>query len=454
MRRDVAGGKRGNGNERTRRIRRADPARIQVGAPDPSLSSVGGLVAFGACMRRIGVDARLRESFADLKKSRAVVYPMETQMRLLIDAYVAGEQRVFGLESLAADPVFVHLAGGVVPSVDTVYRDLTRFDAEHLAVLDTYVAEHAREVVAPMRLKEAHLDIDTTVEPLFGEHEGGLPGYNPRYPGRNSYHPVLARIAEGDMCLGAQLRPGNTTFGADDVAYVKVLLDRARLAVGPNCVLYTRIDGAADCTAIMRCVQDSGSFFLTKARMTADLMSQVMVHESWTTVDVDANDEPVRQVAEIKFAREEWTKVGLQPRVIAVRSTERDNGKQIHLWEGLDYTVQVFLTDDAHSDADDLARRYDKRAGIEPLIAELKGSFGIDKVPSQSFDANHAALLLKVLSYNLLRRYVRWAAPALTKWRAPWIRRTMILVPARLLRSGRRRSLRLAPRPALVAMLN
>ena len=35
---------------------------------------------------------------------------------------------MFGLEALAADPVFVHLAGGVVPSIDTVYRDLRRFD--------------------------------------------------------------------------------------------------------------------------------------------------------------------------------------------------------------------------------------------------------------------------------------------------------------------------------------
>ncbi len=31
-------------------------------------------------------------------------------------------------ESLAADPLFVRLAGGVVPSLDTVYRDLCRFD--------------------------------------------------------------------------------------------------------------------------------------------------------------------------------------------------------------------------------------------------------------------------------------------------------------------------------------
>jgi hypothetical protein len=38
-------------------------------------------------------------------------------------------------------------------------------------------------------------------------------------------------------------------------------------------------------------------------------------------------------------------------------------------------------------DADDLARRYDGRAGIEPIIAELKGGLAIGKVSTEAFDA-------------------------------------------------------------------
>ncbi|XYI02096.1 hypothetical protein ACMHYB_20895 [Sorangium sp. So ce1128] len=34
------------------------------------------------------------------------------------------------LEALAVDPLFVRLAGGVVPSIDNVYRDVGRFDEE------------------------------------------------------------------------------------------------------------------------------------------------------------------------------------------------------------------------------------------------------------------------------------------------------------------------------------
>lgn len=128
VRRGVRGGKRGDGHLRNRRVRRADPTRLREGAHDATLTGVAGLASFGIFCRRNGIDAELKRRFARLKDGKRVVYPMECQLRLLLDANVAGETRVFGLESLAPDPLFVHLAGGVVPSLDTVYRDLCRFD--------------------------------------------------------------------------------------------------------------------------------------------------------------------------------------------------------------------------------------------------------------------------------------------------------------------------------------
>ena len=67
-------------------------------------------------------------------------------------------------------------------------------------------------------------------------------------------------------------------------------------------------------------------------------------------------------------------------RVVAVRSRDRDTGRQLYLWEADPYTVQVFITNDTYSTVDELAQRYDGRAGVEPLIAELKGAYGIGKV--------------------------------------------------------------------------
>ena len=85
MRRDSLGGKRGDGHRRTCRIRRADARHIKVGRPDPALTGFGGLARFGAFTRDLGVDQALRDAFWRLKPGPLVVYPMEAQMRLLIE---------------------------------------------------------------------------------------------------------------------------------------------------------------------------------------------------------------------------------------------------------------------------------------------------------------------------------------------------------------------------------
>jgi hypothetical protein len=418
------------------------------------LTGVGGLAEFGGFVRELGIDRELREHFGRLKSSCWVIYPMEAQIRLLLDAAVAGEERVFGLEALAADPLFVYLAGGVVPSLDTVYRDLCRFDEAALMDLERMVGEQGLAELRKRQLDIVHLDIDTTVLPLFGLQQGALPGPNPHYHARPSYHPVVARLAETGTFVGAFLRPGNTSFGAAEIPLVEMWIDRVRAVVGPTCVIYVRIDGAADCTALLMALARKGVFFVTKADMTQDLCGAVATVSQWTTVDWDADGRPRRQVAQVRFLRNEWATQALEFRVLAVRTRDRPSGKQIYLWDELEYTVQVYLTNEWFEDADNVAHRYDLRAGIEPMIGEAKYAWGIGKVPSQCFEANHATLLLKLLAFNLLRRFVEARAPALRAWRAPWLRRVLILVPGRLCRSGRHRTLRLPVRTIPFHRLN
>ncbi len=73
MRRDSLGGKRGDGNRRSCRIRRPDPRNLHLGRPDPGLTGYGGLARFGRYLRDLGVDASLRRLFFHLKSGVLVV---------------------------------------------------------------------------------------------------------------------------------------------------------------------------------------------------------------------------------------------------------------------------------------------------------------------------------------------------------------------------------------------
>src|SRR5258708_21900243 len=145
VRRRSAGGKPARGWElqrEGRKVRRADVRKLHIGEPDARLTTVGGLVSFNAFVREQGLHCELARRFGHLKTGRGVVYPMGAQMQLLLDMSVAGGQRVFDLEMLAADPLFAHLAGGSVPSIDVLYDDLRRFDPPPPQALPTVPAHH------------------------------------------------------------------------------------------------------------------------------------------------------------------------------------------------------------------------------------------------------------------------------------------------------------------------
>jgi hypothetical protein len=450
VRRERLGSKRAPGwewQDAGRRVKRAKVSEMRIGAPDATLSGVGGLVSFNAFTQREGLGRRLREDYGHLKTGTQVVYPMHTQMQLLVDASVVGARRVFDFEHLATDPLFAHLAGGAVPSIDVLYDDLRRFGPEELESLEDLMAEHGTRPLGDDRRGELTIDVDTTVMPLFGEQEGAVPGPNPRYPGRASYHPILARIAETDTLVGARLRWGDTSLGSTDVEDVEQWIARVH-AAAPKAVVTMRIDAGGDCAALLSAVDGASAYFLVKMKQTSNLVSAVAATTAWRTVDRDACDEPIRQVAEIDFRREDWPP-DKKWRVFALRERDRESGKQVQLWEHLDYSVHVYVTNDFTRDLDTLARLYDDRAAIEPLIAELKNGFGIGKVSTSDFQANEAAFLLKLLAYNLMRRWAMQTCKAVAHWRATWIRRAAVCIPARLLRSGGRWELRLAPRPML-----
>ncbi len=420
---------------------------MKRGPDDPALSGLGGLVDFNAFVQGEGLGRRLARDFGHLKTGKQVVYPMHTQMQLLIDAAVVGARRVFDFEWLATDPIFEHLAGGAVPSIDTLYDDLRRFGPEELEGLEALMAEQGLRLLRDRRLERVIVDIDTTVMPLFGHQEGALPGSNPRYHGRPSHHPILARIAETDTVFGARLRPGDTGLGETDVEDVEQWLDRVREAAGPKALITVRIDAGGDCAALLGAIHGRKALFVVKAKQTPNLLGAAMQQTDWHTVDVDADGKPSRQAAELDFQREDWPP-GCY-RVIAIRTNERDSGRQVFLWDGLDLSVQFFITNDMFSDIDELARIYDHRAGVEPLIGELKNGFAIGKASSADFNANEAAFLIKLLAYNLMHRWTAAQFPALAAWRSGWIRRLAVLIPARLLRSGGRWIIRRAPRPML-----
>ena len=453
MRRDALGGKRGDGHLISERRFAARPgAHSQSRAGDPSLTGCGGLVHSGrTCASKASM--RVARRFTRLKSGPLVVYPMAAQLRLLIDAAAVGENRVFGLESWAADALFVRLAGGVIPSLDTVYRDLARFDEAAIADLEQLMAEQGLTDLRCRRNARLHLDIDSTVEPLFGTQQGALPGPNPHYHGRPSYHPLLAAVAEdghGHRSRaatgrhGLRRRPGRLRRPLHRSA-PSATSQRHPLRAHRRGGRLRRLDEGH--RHARRVLLHQGQDGAGPVRIGSPC-TRAGRPSMWTHMAM-----PSRRSPRSTSCANRGLEAGLCVRVIARRTREHTSGRQTALWDGLDWTTQVFLTNDPTIDPGDVPFEYNGRAGIEPLIAELKQAWALGKVPSETFVANHAMFLLKLLSHNLLRRFVLQSGlPHLQTWRASWVRRVLLCIPGRLLRSGRCWSLRLPPASPLLRL--
>lgn len=433
----------------------ADPKKIVYGKPDKGLSGSGGQIGFRIFTSSVGLDKEL-ESLNHLKPAQSR-YRMSDQMLVVLASLVSGESRIMGIESLATDPVFSHLAGRV-SSLDTFYRDMERFEANALVRLHSVLGEQTIAMLKADPAEIVYLDVDTTVMTAHGDFEGAAIGYNPKYRGHESYHPILIRVEQTNTVIAAALRPGNTGLGMEDAEIILLAIERVRKAL-PKAVIIVRIDSGGDCAELLNAIHNAQAFFLVKRKICEQNIELCLPdsESQWTAKDMGV-DEPLTEVAEIiGLYRKKWLALSLEStRVVAMRSIIRSGGKQVSFLDGKEAKLQMYNTN-LPADLwtpEEIVDCYDLRAGIEPLIAELKTDLGIDQFSSRLFNANHAMLLLKLLAHSLLHRMAKTHfTKTIRNWKTAWLRRLLILIPCLLRTHGRKIIVRFAPRPVISPMI-
>jgi hypothetical protein len=157
---------------------------------------------------------------------------------------------------------------------------------------------------------------------------------------------------------------------------------------------------------------------------------------------VSSPDDSDAQVAEFGYRLRD----GGPFRRYVVKRVQIPPGRQANLWEG-GWRYWVFVTNDHQSTPAVLEAEFRQKAVVETGMAELKSNFGLQAFRKHGFMANWAWLLVVCLGHNLCC----WAQHlgALgggrdgAELRAKRLRYRYLHVPAMLVRSGRRLTLRL-----------
>jgi len=293
------------------------------------------------------------------------------------------------------------------------------------------------------------VDIDDTIRSTFGyAKQGAGYGYS-GVKGLNAFLATVSTPSSAPVIVATRLRKGsaNSARGASRLV-ADALVTTGRCGVTGSVVL--RADSAFYGRDVIAAARRAGAKFSITARKDKAITAAISTIPagSWTTIRYPnaVFDEQLRQwvsdaeVAEIPFtafaSRGKAQQVTARLIVRRVRDANPDHvtknaqGELFPVWRH-----HAVFTDSPRpmlqAEAD-----HRRHAIIEQVIADLKNG-PLTHLPSGSFTANSAWLVLAAMAFNLTRGVAALAGTRLAKATTGTVRRTLIDVPARIATTAR-----------------
>jgi hypothetical protein len=413
-----------------RSTRRGRPAIVREKFDLEGATGFGGANLLVDYAQKIGLRKAIRRETRGFEKRDNAIYPLASTLELMVFGRVLGVGRLHEFEVLENDDLLrLKLGLRKMPDTTLLYRDLERLSEDrHRDSLHRLARFTAGRVLG----KEVILDMDSTVETVYGQLQGAAVGYNPTKHGRASYHPILVFDGISRAAIRAELRPGNAVAATDALS----VLDRSLEDVTKTGakVIGFRGDRGFQGEEIFKHLEDLGIDYAIKTavdRKLADWAADLTFRE----IGLDGDD--ILEAAEGTYQRNSWSR----PRRVVYLRKRIASG----LCTGATYDQQAIVTT-LTADPEDVYHFYNQRCAMENLIREAKDGFGIDEFSSRTWHGNYADLLIKLLAYNLTLAFQQdlcslGSAPLQT---IRLLRRWTLHVPAILVRHARGWTLRLA----------
>jgi len=226
-----------------------------------------------------------------------------------------------------------------------------------------------QEIIRPCLPSDLILDLDSTVETVYGDQSGAAKGTNPHKPGRKSYHPLLAFEGQTRLHLNTVLRPGNTHSSTDATDFLKQTFS----LIGERKVKYARFDKGFGGEDFYSLWEQKNIGYVGKLKWTQRLAKEVQACRYWTRyVDEDWIIEGISLI----YKATSWNKAR---RVAIIRKAQVFDDGQGRIVFDIDWQYEAIVTN-LEWEPIDLWRFYNQRCCMENYIKEAKNGFSIDRV--------------------------------------------------------------------------
>ncbi|MEP7370574.1 MAG: IS1380 family transposase [Dermatophilaceae bacterium] len=421
---------------------------------EPNLVSCGGLVPVVALAQRAGLTALVQQSLHLTGPGSANAH---LKVSGLVAGMVAGADCIDDMDLLRHGGMGRVFTGVRAPS--TLGTFLRTFTFGHVRQLDAVASRFLTGLRTHTPIlagagQVAYLDIDDTIKATYGYAKEGVGyGYN-KAKGLNALIATLSTPIAAPVIVGTRLRRGATNSARGAAKFVADALATSA-TLGATGLLILRADSAYYGHDVAAAARRAGARFSVSVRMDPAVTRAISAvpPQAWVPIrypNAIWDEEQQRlisdaEVAEIAFTAftSRRTSEHLTARLI-VRRVKRVNPAGVPAGQGelfADYRHHGVFTD---SPLPMLAAEANHRghAIIEQVHADMR-SGPLAHVPSGSFAANGAWLVLAAMAFNLTRAAGALASMFHAKASTGTIRAHLITVPARLARSARRLRLHL-----------
>ena len=237
------------------------------------------------------------------------------------------------------------------------------------------------------------LDLDSTVVTRYGEQQGAKKGYNPKKPGRNSHHPLMAFIPEVRMIANAWMRQGNT--GA--TSNVKLFLEETLEILSTKKVGLIRCDSGFYSDDFLAELETKKLNYVTAVKFYPTIKKEVRNLTTWISIKDGI------EMCEFTYQSPDWKTAR---RMVAVRKNisklKKATGKLLLFDEQIQtYRYSVYVTN-LDLPAEQIGEIYKQRGDAENRIKELKYDFALETFCTNNFWGTEAAFRSVLMAYNLM----------------------------------------------------
>lgn len=447
--------------------------RLLVRADDPSLTPHAGLAVVGDLARRLELVGLIDGELACERRAR----PVKTRRRgaspgelvvALAECQLVGGAFFDHLEGQRADTAAAGLrAVGDVPSALAALQASKRFRRVHCQRVERAMARAGQRLDSALGRDPAEpvtIDLDATQITVYGRCKEGAARCR---TGQMSYAPHIAFWAQRGRALTGELVGGNQErlSGADGA---RIATRAIGLLPGGHGPVDVRIDSAYYAVDLLhRLRRQQARFTVSVPRNPAMWKRLEQIGEgAWT----DALDMPGAQVAETTDTPGGWPheplrvivrRVGFcSEQIAALRGSRRL--KTIHpdqLQMALDgeidavYGYSFILTDHPHQHTAWVEHHQRHRAQIEERLKDAKTGQALRHLPSGDSNANRVWMTAAMLAVTIAAWVCDLTPAAAASGTAPpgtplrrharTLRRLLFNIPAPIIRSARRITLRL-----------